>query len=105
MNAIIVTLESEGFPVSVDGGVHRTSTTKFGLVVGFAIVARLEVTRRREVGEGLWKKAVAEHGPTGRRELRVGDSIYGEKLRHRKSENLESLVAKMRSDSQAAPGS
>lgn len=30
MNAIIVTPESEGFPVSVDEGAHRTSATIFG---------------------------------------------------------------------------
>jgi hypothetical protein len=68
--------------------------THFLHAVGFAIFERLEVTGRREVGEGTWKKTVADHAPTGRMELRVGDFTYGQKLRDRKSEKLESLVAK-----------
>ena len=98
MNAIIVTLESEGFPVSVEQGVHGTSATMFGHAVGFAIFERLEVTGRREVGEGIWKKTVVDHAPTGNLELRLGDFISGTKMRDRKSEKLENRLAKCVAD-------
>jgi hypothetical protein len=94
MNPIIMTLESEGFPVSVEQGVHGTSATIFGLAVDFAIFERLEVTGRREVEEGIWKKTIVDHAPTGNLELRLGDFTSGPKMRDRKSEKLENMLAK-----------
>jgi len=93
MNAIMLTLESEGFPVSVGRGIHETSTTIFGYKIKFAIFEKLEVTGRREEGDGIWKTKVVDHAPTGNLELRMGDFTYGLKLRDRKKEKLESMLA------------
>ena len=93
MNAIIVTLESEGFAVSVGQGIHQTSATIFGHVIKFAIFEKLEVTGRREEGEGIWKRKVVDHAPTGNLELKLGDFTYGPKLRDRKKEKLENTLS------------
>jgi hypothetical protein len=81
MNAIIVTLESEGFSVSVDQRVHGTSATIVGRAVGLAIFERLQVTGRREVGEGFCKNTAADHAPTGKLQLRLSDFTDRPKLR------------------------
>jgi hypothetical protein len=41
MNAMIVTLETEGFPVSVGHGMHETSAHIFGRKIKFAIFEKL----------------------------------------------------------------
>jgi hypothetical protein len=89
-----VTLESEGSSVSVDQGVHGASGTIFGHAVGFAIFERLDVTGIREVGEGIWKKTVVDHAPTRNLELRLDDFTSGPKMRDRKHEKLENMLAK-----------
>jgi hypothetical protein len=89
MNAIIVTLETEGFPISVGRGIHETSTNIFGHKIEFAIFEKLAVIGRREEGDGIWKTKVVDHAPTGNLELRMGDFTYGSKLRDRKKEKLE----------------
>jgi hypothetical protein len=93
MNAIIVTLEDEGFPVSVGRGIHETSAIIFGHQIKFAIFEKLEVTGRREEGDGIRKTKVVDHAPTGNLELRMGDFTYGSKLRDRKKEKLENMLA------------
>ena len=77
MNAIVVTLETEGFPVSVGRGVHETTANIFGYKIKFAIFEKLEVTGRREEDDGIWKRKVVDHVPTGNLELRIGDFAYG----------------------------
>jgi hypothetical protein len=60
-----------------------------------AIFEKLEVTGGREEGDGIWKTKVVDHAPTGNLELRMGDFTYGNKLRDRKKEKLESMFGRM----------
>ena len=92
MNAMLLTLEEEGFPVTVGEGVHGTAANIFGHSIRFAIFERLQVTGRREVGEGIWKKKVVDHAFTGNLELRMGDFAYGSRIRDRKKHRLESVL-------------
>ena len=56
MNAIMLTLESEVFPVSVGHGIHETSATIFGHVIKFAIFEKLEFTGREKKATGFGRK-------------------------------------------------
>jgi hypothetical protein len=49
MNAVILCLEAEGFPVTVRQGKHGTGAQIFGHPVRFAIVEKLREKSRREV--------------------------------------------------------
>ena len=55
-----------------------------GHKIKFAILEKLEVTGKREEGDGIWRTKVVDHAPTGNLELRMGDFTYGRKLRDRK---------------------
>lgn len=95
MNALILTLETEKFPVSVDTGLHETKAIVFGHPISFAVVEKLRVIGRREIKEYSWStstKTVVDHAPTGTLELRVGDFTYGPKFRDRKGMKLETMV-------------
>lgn len=94
MNAILLTLEGQKFPMSVDGGPHGTKATIFGHPIEFALVEKVEVTGRREVQEYSWKQTtIVDHAPTGRLELRMGNFTYGPKLRDKKAVKLDTLIA------------
>jgi hypothetical protein len=51
MNAVILFLEAEGFPVAVRQGKYGTGAQIFGYRVTFAIVEKLREKSRREVKE------------------------------------------------------
>lgn len=89
VNALIVSLEAEGFKVSMGHGLHGTSGLIFGHEIKFGIVELLEVTRTREEGDSYWKRKVRDHRPTGRLELRIDDFAYGPRLRDRSRVKLE----------------
>jgi hypothetical protein len=56
LNAVILCLEAEGFPATVQQGKHGTSAQIFGYRVPFAIVEKLRETGRREVKEYSWTR-------------------------------------------------
>jgi hypothetical protein len=87
-----VTLEEEGFLVKVEEGVHGTTANIFGHSIRFAILEKLQVTGRREMREGIWKKKIVDHPLTGNLELRLGDFTYGPKIGDRKSRKRETVL-------------
>jgi hypothetical protein len=92
VNAVILTLEAEGFPVSVKEGRHGTGAQIFGHRVSFAVVEKVREKGRREVKEYSWTRTVIEYVPSGDLEFRVGDYAYGHKYRDGKKHRLEALL-------------
>jgi hypothetical protein len=92
MNAVILTLEAEGFAVSVEHGKHGTGAQIFGHLVKFAVVEKIRETGRREIKEYSWTRTVIDYGPKGQLEFRYGDYIYGRKYRDGKKQRLESSL-------------
>ena len=89
MNAVILCLEAEGFPVTVLAGKHGTGAQIFGYRVPFAIVEKLRETGRREVKEYSWTRTIIDYAPKGELEFRAGDYACGRKLRDGKKARLE----------------
>jgi hypothetical protein len=66
VNAVILALEAEGFPVTVKPGKHETSAKIFGYDVHFAMAERARVVGRREVKESShWTRTLVDYKPTG----------------------------------------
>jgi hypothetical protein len=93
MNAVISFLESEGFPVTLQNGRHGTGAQIFGYRVQFAIVEKLREKARRQVQEYSWTRTIIDYEPKGILEFRAGDSMYGRKLRDRKTAKLETQLS------------
>jgi hypothetical protein len=64
VNAVLLSLEAEGFPVSVQQGNHGTGVQIFGYRVPFAIVEKVREKGRREVKEYSWTRTIIEYEPT-----------------------------------------
>ena len=94
LNAVILTLESEGFPVTVSGERHGTVATVFGQSVEFGIVEKLTQTGKREVTEYSWTRTVIDYEPSGRLEFRVGSWGYSASrtLRDGKRQDIENMI-------------
>jgi hypothetical protein len=93
LNAVILCLEREGFPVTVEKGRRGTSAQIFGYRVPFAIVEKLRQKSRRQVQEYSWTRTVVDYEPTGTLEFHVGDYAYGHKFRDRKKQTLEKQLS------------
>ncbi|HXJ12888.1 MAG TPA: hypothetical protein VNH19_11490 [Candidatus Limnocylindrales bacterium] len=93
MNAVILCLEAEGFPVTVQQGKHTTSAQIFGYEVPFAIVEKLRETGRREVMEYSRARTTIDYAPKGELEFRVGDYTCGRKFRDSKKGRLEEQLS------------
>ena len=96
-NTVILTLEEEGFPVSVEGGKHGTTAQVFGHKVPFTIVEKHRVKSRREVQETPnWRRYEIEYEPTGDLEFRVGQDRWGGwKCGDGKKRRLEELLPRL----------
>jgi hypothetical protein len=94
INAVILTLEAEGFPVSVVEGRHGTGAQIFGHRIPFAIVEKLLEKSRRVVTEYSWTRTVIEYAPSGNLVFRVGDYSYGRGRNYRdgKKHRLETQL-------------
>jgi hypothetical protein len=92
LNAVILALEGEGFPVSVQQGRHGAAAQIFGHRVPFAIVEKLREKGRREVTEYSSTRTIIEYQPTGDLEFHIGDYAYGRKYRDRKMHRLETQL-------------
>jgi hypothetical protein len=95
INAVILALEAEGFPVTVKPGKHETSAKIFGHDVHFAMAERAHVVGRREVKESpSWTRTVVDYRPTGVLEFRIGDYSFGGIIRDGKRGRLETQLSK-----------
>jgi hypothetical protein len=95
VNAVILTIEGQGFSVTVKPGKHETSARIFGHDVPFAMVERARVVARREVKESAhWTRTVVDYQPTGVLEFRVDGYDFGQVFRDSKKGQLESLLSK-----------
>jgi len=95
VNAVILALEAEGFPVTVKTGKHETSAKIFGHDVHFAMAERARAVGRREVKESAhWTRTIVDYKPTGILEFRVDGYDYGEVIRDGKKAQLESQFSK-----------
>lgn len=93
VNAVLLSLEAEGFPVSVQQGNHGTGVQIFGYRVPFAIVEKVREKGRREVKEYSWTRTIIEYEPTGDLEFRVGEYSYRQKkYRDGKKHRLETIL-------------
>lgn len=94
VNAVILTLEAEGFPVSVVEGRYGTGAQIFGHRIPFAIVEKLLEKSRRVVTEHSWTRTVIEYAPSGNLVFRVGDYSYGRGRNYRdgKKHRLETQL-------------
>jgi hypothetical protein len=93
MNAVILCLEAEGFPVSLQTGRQGTGAQIFGFRVPFCIVEKLREIGRRQVQEYSWTRTMMEYEPTGILEFRVDASAYGRKFRDGKKRGLETQLS------------
>ncbi|MGA7176672.1 MAG: hypothetical protein WBX13_13200 [Candidatus Acidiferrales bacterium] len=95
VNTIIVALENEGFPVTIQDGPQATGAQIFGQRVGFCLVEKACVTDRKEVTESSWTRTVVDYAPTGRLEFRIDG--YGTSpqtvWRDSKRRKLENLLS------------
>ncbi len=92
MNAVIHTLETEGFPVSIDKGKHGTSAEIFGQQAGFCLAEKLRQKSRREIKTANWTMTEVEYAPKGLLEFRTGESYFSTRLRDGKLKRLEDLL-------------
>ena len=93
INAVILTLETERFPVSVQIGHHGTGAEIFGHRVPFALVEKARETGRREVKEYSWTKTSVDYVPSGQLEFRFGDYVFGRKHKDEKKQQLKALLS------------
>ena len=96
LNALILSLEQEGFPVTVKMGTDGTYTEILGEQVTFALVERSRVKSKREVREYSWTRTITEYEPTGNLEFRItgfGDG-YQKTWSEGPTQKLETLLAK-----------
>ena len=93
VNAVILALEAEGFPVSIERGKHETGVKIFGHRVRFALAEKARVVGRRQVKEYSWTRTEFDYKPTEELEFRVGDYSYGQKFRDSKNAGLESQLS------------
>jgi hypothetical protein len=82
MNALVILLEAEGFPVTIDQERNWTVAKIFGYPIRFAITEKLE-RMGQHVERDKWASTitVADRLLTGVLELRLGDFSYGQRLR------------------------
>jgi hypothetical protein len=93
VNALVLSLQDEGFPVSVQQGKHGTGVHIFGYRVPFVIVEKVREKGRREVKEYSWPRTIIEYEPIGDLEIRVGDYSYRQKkYRDGKKHRLEAIL-------------
>lgn len=93
VNAVIQTLEAEGFPVSVERGKHETGVEIFGHRVRFALAEKARVVGRRQVKEYSWTRTEFDYKSTEELEFRVGNYSHGQKFRDGKNSRLESQLS------------
>lgn len=94
INAIILALEEEGFPITVTPNGQTTSVRTLGQDIPFALVERL-IMNRTEVKRGSWTDTVTQYRPSGELEFRFGSSGYGwsKKVSDGKIKKLENTVS------------
>lgn len=95
MNAVILSLEGEGFPVTVEEekNRHGTAAKIFGQKIQFAIVEKLREKGRREIKEYSWTRKIIDSEPTGLLEFRIGDFSIGRKFRDSNKRRLEAQLS------------
>jgi hypothetical protein len=94
MNAVIRTLETEKFPVSVEHGKHGTTTLVFGQRISFSVVERYKEKSRHVVQESPnWSRNAIEYQPSGELEFRVDEEHWqGIRFHDRKKRKLEQAI-------------
>lgn len=93
-NAVIVALESEGFPVTITEEWHGTEAKVFGRLVQFTVVEKLKQKDRRVVTEHSWTRTIIDYEPSGKLEFRVGSSGWSPRrtLRDSKKHQIENMI-------------
>jgi hypothetical protein len=95
MNAVIVQLEAEKFPVGVKSGEHGTTAQVFGQNIPFSIVEKLRQTRQETRGYS-YPQMETVYQPNGELEFRAGEDKYGyRKIRDGKTQKLETLISRL----------
>jgi len=95
MNAVILQLEAEQFPVSVKQDHHGTRAQVFGQNIPFSIVEKLRQTRT-EVKRSTYTDMETKYQPNGELEFRAGEDSYGyRKVRDGKTQKLETLISRL----------
>jgi hypothetical protein len=96
LNAVILLLEAEAFPVTVHSDRHGTVAQVFGYAVPFSIVEKLREMSRKEVKGYSYTRMVIEYQPSRELEFRVEGNYYGyRKFRDGKKQKLEGLIPKL----------
>jgi hypothetical protein len=95
MNAVILQLEAEQFPVSVKQDHHGTRAQALGQNVPFSIVEKLRQTRT-EVKRSTYTDMETTYQPNGELEFRAGEDSYRyRKFRDGKTQKLETLISRL----------
>jgi hypothetical protein len=92
-NFLVEALEEARFPVTFDEASRACAALIFGQRVRFAIAERSTEIGRKEVKEYSSTRTVIEYAGSGTLEFRAGDYGYGQKIRDRKKQKLEDLIA------------
>jgi len=96
INAVILLLEAESFPVTTHSDRHKSTAQVFGRNVPFSIVEKAIVKGRREVTEYSYTRTVIDYQPSGELEFRASDEYYGyRKYRDGKKKRLEQMVSQL----------
>jgi hypothetical protein len=95
MGTIILELEKNGFPVSIQNIPQGTVVEVFGNRVPFCLVERARVRGQKEIKEFSWTRRVVDYEPTGELEFRIEG--YGDGVRRvwrdGKAHRLENLLS------------
>jgi hypothetical protein len=75
VNNMVLSLEAQGFPVSVQQGKHGTGVHIFGHRVPFAIVEKVREKSRRELKKYSWTNSELAITRIGRRSAAMARSI------------------------------
>ncbi len=96
LNGVILMLEAEKFPVTVESGRHGATAQVFNHRVPFSIVEKVREKGRREVTEYSYTRTIIDYAPSGELEFRAGDDNYRyAKFRDGKKQRLEELISKL----------
>lgn len=95
MNAIILSVEEEGFSASVQHAPQGTAFEIFGKRVPFCLVEKAHIKGHKEVREFSWTRTVVDYEPTGDLEFRIEGWTQGIRRAWRdgKTQRLESVLS------------
>ncbi len=105
LNAVILAIEAENFPVKVGHGRDGTTARIFGFDVPFSIVEKYRQKGMREVTEYSWTHRRMEYEPKGELEFRIGSGWnawrYNDTKKRLLEESLPTLVGALMREGRA----